>query len=352
MPTQQKMAGSHYHYDALDRLQDCSSGGTRFYRGDQVVSGIDAKRNFTLFQHEAHLLAHCQRQAEAPTVTLLAADAQRTRLELVCTAYGYARTATDLPGFNGELPDLASGHYVLGSYRLYSTVRLRFNSPDNASPFGEGGLNAYAYCAGDPVNRSDPSGHNVLASLRLAAGILPRRVKAADAFHFSSQTRDVYNIKRFSKGISTFEDNFKGGRRLNIVGHGYQQKMKSARISLNGDKSEFLTGTQFGKRLKESPDFDASRFNSIQMYMCKSALGGSESFAAQLAKAVKLPVKGQHGVVTSLDTEALAYGGPGRFTVDKIEGSYRSEMFYPPFYEARRIIRLLRQPESRLALHG
>ncbi len=29
------------------------------------------------------------------------------------------------------------------------------------SPFGKGGMNAYAYCAGDPVNRSDPTGHEV-----------------------------------------------------------------------------------------------------------------------------------------------------------------------------------------------
>ena len=35
---------------------------------------------------------------------------------------------------------------------------MRFNSPDTLSPFGKGGINAYAYCAGDPVNRSDPSG--------------------------------------------------------------------------------------------------------------------------------------------------------------------------------------------------
>ncbi|RMU75656.1 hypothetical protein ALP24_200133 [Pseudomonas syringae pv. aptata] len=38
---------------------------------------------------------------------------------------------------------------------------MRFNSPDSMSPFGKGGMNAYAYCAGDPVNRSDPTGHEV-----------------------------------------------------------------------------------------------------------------------------------------------------------------------------------------------
>ena len=36
---------------------------------------------------------------------------------------------------------------------------MRFNSPDSLSPFGEGGVNAYGYCEGDPVNRADPGGH-------------------------------------------------------------------------------------------------------------------------------------------------------------------------------------------------
>ncbi|RMV11327.1 hypothetical protein ALP17_02676, partial [Pseudomonas savastanoi] len=46
-------------------------------------------------------------------------------------------------------------------YRAYNPVLMRFNSPDSLSPFGKGGMNAYAYCAGDPVNRSDPTGHKI-----------------------------------------------------------------------------------------------------------------------------------------------------------------------------------------------
>ncbi|OLS63327.1 RHS repeat-associated core domain-containing protein [Pseudomonas putida] len=38
---------------------------------------------------------------------------------------------------------------------------MKFCSPDEWSPFGRGGPNAYAYCKGDPVNASDPTGHNV-----------------------------------------------------------------------------------------------------------------------------------------------------------------------------------------------
>jgi len=44
-------------------------------------------------------------------------------------------------------------------------VLMRFNSPDSLSPFGKGGVNAYAYCAGDPVNRADANGHSWYASI-------------------------------------------------------------------------------------------------------------------------------------------------------------------------------------------
>ncbi|WP_434628279.1 RHS repeat-associated core domain-containing protein [Chromobacterium sp. CV08] len=63
-------------------------------------------------------------------------------------------------GFNGERRDPVGGAAHLGNgYRTYSPALMRFHCPDSLSPFGAGGVNAYGYCAGDPVNRADPSGH-------------------------------------------------------------------------------------------------------------------------------------------------------------------------------------------------
>lgn len=76
------------------------------------------------------------------------------------TPYGFQKTQSWVPGFNGQLPDAITGGYLLGNgYRLYSPVVMRFYSADSWSPFGKGGLNTYAYVAGNPVNNTDPTGH-------------------------------------------------------------------------------------------------------------------------------------------------------------------------------------------------
>ncbi|WP_427183259.1 RHS repeat-associated core domain-containing protein [Bordetella bronchialis] len=63
-------------------------------------------------------------------------------------------------GFTGAYRDPVALGYPLGNgYRWHMPGSMRFNAPDSFSPFGPGGINAYAYCAGDPVNRSDPGGH-------------------------------------------------------------------------------------------------------------------------------------------------------------------------------------------------
>ena len=109
---------------------------------------------------------------------LLATDQQQSVLNALAanqlsptayTPYGHRPRENgllSLLGFNGELLDRVTGHYHLGKgYRQFNPVLMRFNSPDSWSPFGIGGLNAYAYCAGDPVNSRDPTGHFKISTL-------------------------------------------------------------------------------------------------------------------------------------------------------------------------------------------
>lgn len=64
-----------------------------------------------------------------------------------------------LLGFNGRRYDPVALTYALGmGYRSYSPTLMRFQGPDDLSPFAEGGLNAYAYCKNDPVNYRDDTG--------------------------------------------------------------------------------------------------------------------------------------------------------------------------------------------------
>ncbi len=68
-------------------------------------------------------------------------------------AIAHARAA-----YIGEAPEAATGHYLLGE-RLYDPTLRRFHNADSLSPFDEGGVNRYAYCSGDPINRTDLSGN-------------------------------------------------------------------------------------------------------------------------------------------------------------------------------------------------
>ncbi|MHA6126974.1 RHS repeat-associated core domain-containing protein [Pseudomonas fluorescens group sp. PF-1] len=177
MPATRATLLCQYRYDALDRLT--GQGLTdapplqRFYCKSRLATEIQGALRQTLFQHGDWLLAQQQQQGVEHATTLLAIDQQRSVLNtlkanhqaqpIAYAPYGH-RQATNgwmsLMGFNGERPDPLTGHYLLGNgYRAFNPVLMRFNSPDSLSPFGEGGLNAYAYCEGDPVNSSDPSGH-------------------------------------------------------------------------------------------------------------------------------------------------------------------------------------------------
>ncbi|WP_421570257.1 RHS repeat-associated core domain-containing protein [Stenotrophomonas sp. PD6] len=73
-----------------------------------------------------------------------------------------------LAGFNGELHEPGTHWQILGNgRRVYNPVLCRFHSPDPLSPFGRGGINAYAYCGCDPVNYTDPDGTFALPLMML-----------------------------------------------------------------------------------------------------------------------------------------------------------------------------------------
>lgn len=115
--------------------------------------------------------------AAASRTLLLATDLQQSILaELersspnrrAYSAYGVPgsqRPTSARLGFNGQITERSTGWYHLGNgHRVYNPVLMRFHSPDRLSPFGKGGINAYAYCKADPINFTDPSGMFITAA--------------------------------------------------------------------------------------------------------------------------------------------------------------------------------------------
>ncbi|MCF1485949.1 RHS repeat-associated core domain-containing protein [Pseudomonas sp. AA27] len=98
------------------------------------------------------------------------------------TAYGYLADPArkGAIGFNGQLLEGDVQGYLLGNgHRLYYLPFMRFSSPDALSPFGEGGLNAYAYCEGEPVNSFDPDGRFSIKKLFFGGTGLTKQMEYA-----------------------------------------------------------------------------------------------------------------------------------------------------------------------------
>ncbi|MEE4666148.1 RHS repeat-associated core domain-containing protein [Pseudomonas alliivorans] len=187
-----------YTYDPLDRIATLSllaqALTQRFYCNGRMTTERQGDLTRTLFQADTHLLAQLNREGNDSAADLIVTDTQNSALGVTTAAqqidiayspYGHRDPdlfGTALPGFTGAQPERVTGHYLLGNgYRAFNPTLMRFNSPDSLSPFGKGGLNAYAYCAGNPVNRIDPTGHMSFSSLGVIAGLILTATGVASA---------------------------------------------------------------------------------------------------------------------------------------------------------------------------
>ncbi|KWS71132.1 RHS repeat domain-containing protein [Pseudomonas amygdali] len=169
--------GTQYRYDPQDQVAGETRGGDRdqrFYRDGALANQLGGSQSSTFMRGDGYLLA----EQQSDKALLLATNGSDSVLNEVhasgvgqrsYTAYGQAGSE-GVPvgrlGYNGELAERDTGWQMLGNgYRAYNPVLMRFHSPDSMSPFGEGGLNGYAYVEGDPVNSVDPTGHSLWGAL-------------------------------------------------------------------------------------------------------------------------------------------------------------------------------------------
>lgn len=174
-----------------------------FYKNGQLASAIGSTQPATLFTASNIPLA--KRSAET---LLTAVNSQnsivnglhRDRIQsLTYSTYGHSHIELIL-GYTGQRYNQLTSGYLLGNgYRLLNTRAMRFNSPDNFSPFGPAGINCYAYCMNDPINHVDPSGHilenfinKFLRSLQPRASQKRQHLKSHDKIDYA-RDKKIYN---------------------------------------------------------------------------------------------------------------------------------------------------------------
>ncbi len=298
-----------YRYDPLDRLIE-TAGIQRFYNKTRMATEIQGAVQHSVFQSGDVLLAQTRREGAQVNCTLLATDFQRSVLHGVSpdkvepnayNVYGHRPAHSGLLsvlGFNGERPDPITGHYLLGNgYRAFNPVLMRFNSPDSWSPFGEGGVNCYGYCGGEPVNSSDPTGHALFSFLKgVLYDALPKdKILGLKELHAGPKvqagertfTSTFFSMQKIMPDVYIGFDNVQGrGKRLNIQAHGGYHPSEGGLIMSKGllvTPSE-LYGVMKSRKLE--------RFQEIRMIVCYSANGDVKAFAKQMADLSGVNVKG------------------------------------------------------------
>ncbi|VVP05144.1 RHS repeat-associated core domain-containing protein [Pseudomonas silesiensis] len=300
----------HYRYDPLDQLISCATSAQantqRFYLKDRLANEVQGAVQRSIMQHGDQLLAEQRCEGGPLETTILATDQQRSVLTtldstrphtLAYTPYGHRipeNGLLSLLGFSGERPDPVTGCYLLGNgYRAFNPVLMRFNSPESLSPFGEGGLNAYAYCVGDPINRVDPTGH-VGEWISKLLGFLNNASGTVAVNQSVSKSRYMKNMTILGDGAFTFDDIFKGKQRLNISAHGIETPFdQPSKMVMN--RETWLPSQVYTEMKNQGYDF--SSYAEIRLIFCHSANGGQQSFASQFQKLTNINTKGYLGTV-------------------------------------------------------
>lgn len=151
-----------------------------FYKGSKLsVLHMSGAHHTVVSANHQNL---CETNSKTAQKRLLATDAQDSTVAInskgqTTIAYSpfgkdsYSLGSSLLSRFTGQSL-LASGiGYLLGNgHRLFNPGLMRYHSPDSLSPFDKGGINAYVYCANDPMNRVDPNGKSFRSVIKWKRG--------------------------------------------------------------------------------------------------------------------------------------------------------------------------------------
>lgn len=242
--------------------------------------------------------------------------------------------------------DRVSHAYALGNgYRHYLPWVARFATPDQLSPFGAGGPNPYSYCTGDPINRSDPSGHtsiwgiisDVLVDTALTADIgidiatgnifgmalgstalattissqvseAKRNRKAALWFGMASIATSMPEIVHAGRTVGAMSSLERSGETASKAASSSEsilaREQTAARIGGASDKNSEVTSEPAGSvRRQNSIDADNER-SLAKQDRSSTRIVGSSSKQSRLANMVSVAALGENiagGIFSSID---------------------------------------------------
>lgn len=232
---------------------------------------------------------------------LLICDRQRSVLAVKETvrsysAYGALSTVTGPRlAYCGQLRDPFKGIYHLGNgHRCFDPALMRFLSPDTLSPFGAGGVNAYAYCQGEPINSQDNSGRMGSSSLLQTAYV------AGKGAMINKHASALAEMRK--NGAPVWKQSVVGGAILFDV---LDISVKGAKdyfgLSLHSNAEMMMTDDPLFSKLSGT-DLGISLLSGVADYI---AHGVSRTYAQKNAAQVQNPVGSAGG---HLDTVAVQGG--------------------------------------------
>ncbi|NIE77253.1 RHS repeat-associated core domain-containing protein [Pantoea sp. Ap-967] len=195
------------------------------------------------------------------------------------TAYGFNDGCADktLLNYIAQHRNPLYALYLLGNgHRGYYCPLMRFISPDRLSPFGVGGINAYAYCSGDPINYRDSSGR-----APLLFSFLRKTIKFDDTYQVLYPGNDTSAPTVFHKEV------FQSGH-AGFVTHGNASK-GAVLMNQRGQTSSAKTVArdEIAPRLRGMPAYRDDPHKPLYLIACEA---GSSGAAQAVADTLGRPV--------------------------------------------------------------
>lgn len=280
-----------------------------FYQSDALRSLNKQHLHTSIVRAKGQTLAL---QDDEGAVRKVCADRQGSALQVASfpqafSPYGYlpAESSCEI-GFAGLHLDRLTHLYPYGNgYRWYSPVAMRFLGPDYVSPFGAGGLNAYAFLGGDVVNRTDPDGHSpVPIGIQSLGRTTGRGVSA------------VTNVWRRRGGFINYQIDQNGGPSELIMGHGLPGSV--APMNANRTRTpKILRAEPFAEHMyQHGVDLSTKDKNILACFSADPRGPGLPSFIEELQLVTGGTTTGYRGPVKAapiMDFGSLLRGKPSEF---------------------------------------